>query len=96
MLTLLEGQRERLIDARQQSGPERWDYTITIEESASEMGLHVHLDSRSEFVPFLPVGVAYISAFGWRDGCEADFPVLLDRDELESAISRLSTGEPTE
>lgn len=96
MLTLLEGQRERLIDARQQSGPERWDYTLTVEESASEIGLRVHLGSRSELVPFLPVGVAYVSAFGWRDGYEADFPVLLDREQLESAISKLSTGEPAQ
>lgn len=94
-LTVRERQRERLIDDREQSGPERWDYTITLEESANEMGLQVHLGSRSEFVPFLPVGVALVAAFGWRDRYETAAPALLDRERLERALVELCTGEST-
>ena len=91
MLTIRDdsGGSERWLVAREQSGPDRWDYPASFLQRSERYFLRLTMADRFEDVEFEPAAVAVMSEYGWTDDVSLTGEAIVERRTLAAAFQLL-------
>lgn len=88
------GSTATLLEEREESGPDRWDYSLQVQGSGLQIALELAAGSSLQLVPALPIGFSHLAEHGWTPPTDRPLPVLVDRTALEAAIASLQPANP--
>ena len=78
-----------LLSERDQSGPERWDYSWQREVAREQLAIRLTGEHGSAVVMCTPVAFAHLATFGWQEPTGDPIPVLVSRESLDAALRSL-------
>jgi hypothetical protein len=84
------GVQEALLDEREQSGPDRWDYGVNAPIATEYFFLRLRGARGSADVPFIPAAFAIMATFGWTDDISLIAEPRVERDVLARNLRSLA------
>jgi hypothetical protein len=82
-----------LLSEREQSGPERWEYSHSIDEYQDRFFLRICGAVGCIDVPILPAVIGIVERYGLVEDLELSTPARVKRKAFESAIIQLTSDE---
>ncbi len=81
---------EQLLDQREASGPDRWDYPAAVPCSTPRLLLRLSRADATADVPVAPAGVAILREHGWRDERSLLAEAVVRSEDLAAALAALA------
>ena len=78
-----------LLSERDQSGPERWDYSWHREVAREQLAIRLTSGHGSALVTCTSVAFGHLKTFGWQGPTGDPIPVFVSRDSLVAALRSL-------
>jgi hypothetical protein len=82
--------REAFLSAREQSGPERWDYVLNATEHRDRCFLRIESDDGATDIALVPAVVAIVSAHGWAADRAVTTEAGVDSALLRATVTALT------
>ena len=84
-----EGEAERWLGDREQSGPDRWDYHAALAQRHDRYFLRLTIADRFEDVQFEPAALVVLSEHGWGDDVSLTGEACVHVDRMRQSMMRL-------
>ena len=88
-----DGEGERWLGDREQSGPDRWDYHASRSQRHDRYFLRLTMGDRFDDVPFELAVMAVLSEHGWVDDVSLTGEACVSIDRMHVSMMRLRNGD---